>query len=397
MSSQRPRILVHSSRPDTRSRVAAALSPGCDVVFDPAGPPPALTIADERDDASGWADLFVAGGFDADRLRSDVAVRLELARVRSEAFAGASVLLERAERARERLEFLVSAAELANAPDAAAAASALCAATVPRLAQWCAVFLRGGASPEPPVSRHSDPRKSAALRELARLVDARYDRRDPLHRVLSSGRAELCARVPGNFAARLASDGRHRRLIETLGPASYMVVPLRARGRVIGAVGLATDASRPPLAREDLVLAEQLAQRAASAIERSRVEAALRRQKAEHEAILHTVRAMIWFKDADNRVIRCNKAAARWIGLPVSKIEGRRVEDLFPAERARVYRENDRAVIASGKPRVGELEELPRRGRPSRWIQRDILPYRDARGKPIGVVIIAVDVTASRS
>jgi len=72
-------------------------------------------------------------------------------------------------------------------------------------------------------------------------------------------------------------------------------------------------------------------------------------------------------------------------------LDGRPEE--VPAALAREYRANDLSVIASGRPRIGELEELKLRGGGRRWVQRDILPCRNERGAVVGVVIIAVDVT----
>ena len=36
----------------------------------------------------------------------------------------------------------------------------------------------------------------------------------------------------------------------------------------------------------------------------------LRRQQREEQLILDSVPAMIWFKDCDNRILKCNRAAA---------------------------------------------------------------------------------------
>jgi len=109
--------------------------------------------------------------------------------------------------------------------------------------------------------------------------------------------------------------------------------------------------------------------------------------------ILDTVRAMIWFKDGKNRILRCNRAAAEWLGTTPDRVEGRKVDELFPPACARAYHAHDVSVIASGRAKIGELERIRIRGA-MRWVQRDTLPYRDALGAIVGVVIIAVDVTA---
>ena len=109
--------------------------------------------------------------------------------------------------------------------------------------------------------------------------------------------------------------------------------------------------------------------------------------------ILDTVRAMMRYKDANNRVLRCNRAAARYAGRPVSKIEASLVSDFMP-RRARAYHLNDLAVIASGAAKIGELEEVKLRGGARCWMQRDTLRTETRTECIVGVVIIAVDVNA---
>lgn len=309
---------------------------------------------------------------------------------------------------RERLEFLVSAAEaMSDSPDLRSTLQSLCAAAVPRLGQWCSISLRSDGALGAPEVWHESPDRLLLLQKLSALHSSEGDRRHPVRRVLRSGRSEFAARAPADLAERLARSPEHLRLLRALDVASYMCVPLRSHGKTLGVMTLGADSGWRPLQRTDLVLAEQLATRAGAAIEKARLrqavqnelaerrraEAALRRREAEHAAILDTVRAMIWYKDTGNRILSCNRAAARWLGKTVEEVQGRAVEELFPAARAREYREKDLAVIASGRASVGELEEISLRGGAKRWVQRDILPYRDEEGEIAGVVIIAVDVT----
>lgn len=309
---------------------------------------------------------------------------------------------------RERLEFLVAAVQsITDSVDLGGALHSLCAAAVPRLGQWCSITLRAAGGLAAPQVWHDSPERVHLLQELAAVRMPPGDRRNPVHRVLASGKSEFIARTAPDFNERLAVSPEHMRLLQELDVASYMCVPLRSHGKTLGVMTLGADPGWRPLCRTDLVIAEQLATRVGAAIEKARLhqavetelaerrraEAALRRKEAEEAVILDTVRAMIWYKDAGNRILRCNRAAARWLGKSVGEVQGRRVEDLFPAALAREYHANDLAVISTGKAAVGVLEELKLRGGAKRWVQRDILPYRGERGETVGVVIIAVDVT----
>lgn len=318
------------------------------------------------------------------------------------------VLARQAGESRERLEFLVCAVQaISDSLDLDGALRSLCSAAVPRLGQWCSITLRAGEGLAAPQVWHDSPGRAHLLQELAAIPMISGDRRNPVHRVLNSGKSEFVPRTAPDFNERLAVSPEHMRLLRELDVVSYMCVPLRSHGKTFGVMTLGADSGWRPLCRTDLVIAEQLATRAGAAIEKARLhqavenelserrraEAALRRQEAEQAVILDTVRAMIWYKDADNRILRCNRAAARWLGKTVDEVQGRGVAEFFPPVRAREYHANDLAVIASGKARIGELEELKLRGGARRWVQRDILPYRDERGVTVGVVIIAVDVT----
>ncbi len=119
---------------------------------------------------------------------------------------------------------------------------------------------------------------------------------------------------------------------------------------------------------------------------------ALRRQELEKQTILDSVPAMIWYRDKDNRILRANKSAAESIGRSVEEVEGRRMEELYPAEAAQ-YHADDLEVINTGNPKFGIVEPYRAASREITWIRTDRIPYRDQSGNIIGVIVFAVDIT----
>ena len=101
---------------------------------------------------------------------------------------------------------------------------------------------------------------------------------------------------------------------------------------------------------------------------------------------------MIWFKDRDNRILRCNRAAAQTLGLRVEDVQGKRAEELYP-EEAEAYLKEDREVIESGRPKLGVIEPLALFDGTKRWVQTDRIPHRNAAGEIVGVIVFALDVT----
>lgn len=129
--------------------------------------------------------------------------------------------------------------------------------------------------------------------------------------------------------------------------------------------------------------------------ERSRIGRDLKRERYEQQTIFHSVPAMIWFKDANNRILRANRLAAESIGRTVEEVEGRLTAELYPNEAAK-YQQDDLEVIQSGKPKLGIIERYEILGGEDLWVRTDKIPYYDASGRIVGVIVFAVDITEQK-
>lgn len=86
---------------------------------------------------------------------------------------------------------------------------------------------------------------------------------------IRSGRSLVFPRVDSSLLERLAQDDNHLRILRQVNPRSFLAVPLLARGRVIGS--LIFISTRRSFNDDDLRSAEQLASRAALAIDNARL------------------------------------------------------------------------------------------------------------------------------
>ncbi|WP_248255678.1 SpoIIE family protein phosphatase [Georgenia sp. EYE_87] len=163
---------------------------------------------------------------------------------------------------------------LAQTLDAEEAVAALARTLVPGLADWCVVTLAdadvsvGAAGlPTPATMRdvgwwHADPAARPLVEEYCRhrmgaLTDESF--------LLRTLRTTDVVRVPDDAAARIRGvlvPGRAHELITELAPESATVLPLRGRGRTLGAISLFNGPGRPPLDGQDLVTARDIASRA---------------------------------------------------------------------------------------------------------------------------------------
>jgi signal transduction histidine kinase/ActR/RegA family two-component response regulator len=142
---------------------------------------------------------------------------------------------------------------------------------VPWIADWCSVdILEDGRLKRLEVA-HSDPRKVELVRQLQERYPPDPEHSGPLARALSTGRSEVVSRIPEGLLLRVARDEGHLEILRGLRLRSYMIVPLIARNRTLGAITFVTSESGREYTQADLSLAEDLARRAAVAVDNSRL------------------------------------------------------------------------------------------------------------------------------
>jgi serine phosphatase RsbU (regulator of sigma subunit) len=175
---------------------------------------------------------------------------------------------------RRRLAFLAEANDvLSSSLDLDRTLASVARLAVPGLADWCAIHTLNPDGSELRVEvAHADPEKTEAVRELsARYPPDLRDETQPLAAVLASGRPVFLPRVTDELLRSAARDDEHLRRIRSLGLRSAIVVPLQARGRVTGAMTMATADSGRRYRRPDVDFVQQLARSAATAMENARL------------------------------------------------------------------------------------------------------------------------------
>ncbi|WNG46274.1 PAS domain S-box protein [Archangium minus] len=140
---------------------------------------------------------------------------------------------------------------------------------VPSLADWCIIYLFGDdGQVQWMESVATSPEKSQVLREMITAYPPDLSRQgDITAHVLRTGQPALVPEVPEAILEATARDAHHRELLHRLEPRSGLVVPLVTRGRILGVIILTTSESGRRYGARDLALAEELARRAALAID----------------------------------------------------------------------------------------------------------------------------------
>jgi signal transduction histidine kinase/CHASE3 domain sensor protein/ActR/RegA family two-component response regulator len=180
--------------------------------------------------------------------------------------------LEREKSTRLHSEFFAKAGEaLASSLDHQATLATVARIAVPTIADWCVVELiePGTNVPRQVAVAHVDPGKVRFAKELGERYppDPNASRGTP--QVIRSGKSELYPAIPTELLERSAVDAEHLRMIRELHLESAMVVPLRARGRTLGAMTFVYAGSGRRYDKGDLAFVEDFARRAALAIDNS--------------------------------------------------------------------------------------------------------------------------------
>jgi PAS domain S-box-containing protein len=265
-------------------------------------------------------------------------------------------LYEAERQTHERATFLAEAsASLIADVEYADRLRALSRLAVPVLADWCVVdLLADDGSLLRMAAAHANP----ALQPIADELVRRYPR-------LPAGTSHTIVRVIGQGAPWIdpdiaeerfvaeARDADHLDLMRQLGMASEMVVPLVARGRVLGTITLVFSTSGRRHTPDDLTLAQDLAGRAGLALDSARLLDQIRFAEARYRALFEGTADPSFVLDASGRLLEANEAAVTITGYAPAELRRMTIIDLVAD---RVTGEAELAAVAQGGFWRGELE-----------------------------------------
>ena len=175
-------------------------------------------------------------------------------------------------RAEQGHRFLSRASqELARSLDYQETLRAVARLAVPELADWCAVDVLAGDELERVAVEHVDPERVALAREVQERYPADPNAGTGVWGVLRRGHAELYRDIPDELLVQSARDEEHLALIRKVGLRSAMLAPMTLRDQVLGVISFVSAESGRRFDEHDLALAEDLALRAAAAIENARL------------------------------------------------------------------------------------------------------------------------------
>src|SRR5262249_36384504 len=174
-----------------------------------------------------------------------------------------------AEAARRRATFVARVAEvLSRSLDFNETLTTVAQLAVPEIADWCAIDVVDESGEVRHLAVvHVDPAKVKYALELQERYPADPNAIGGVHEGIRTGNPVLVKMISPELLRERIPDEEQLRIVEALGLSSYMCVPIVSPGGVLGAITFVLAESRRHYAEADLTFAQDLAGRAALAID----------------------------------------------------------------------------------------------------------------------------------
>jgi diguanylate cyclase (GGDEF)-like protein/PAS domain S-box-containing protein len=249
------------------------------------------------------------------------------------------------------------------------------------------------------AATHPDPAGRELLAEVGTAVpDLEHG---PIRAVLATG-AQL---VVDGFDATGVDDAHpgYQRWQRQFGSSCVAVLPMRTRGRVVGALALSRDRDGADYSDDDIAFMQALSDVAAAGLDIARLitdsATAMDDLRRQSELVDHVSDAVIVL-DADQRVVSWNAAAERIYGYSPGEVVGGDLFTLLATEYWTIEGEPvDGAQVVEETVRTGGWRgELRERRADGSTVQSlaSFSELPDNAGKPGGIVVVNRDVTDQR-
>ncbi len=309
-----------------------------------------------------------------------------------------------AEVVQQRLAFLASASEvLSSSLDYETTLASVAQLAVPEVADWCGVDIIGiDGRLERLAVAHVDPKKVKWARQIHEKYPPDPDAATGVMHVIRTGRTEYYPDLPQELLEAVAINEEMRQIIREIGFTSVIVAPLSIRGQTLGAISFVASESGYHYTPSDVALAEDLARRAAVAIDNARLYRQVERQRQRLNNLVANVPGIVWeaWDEPDERLQRVNFVSdyvEQLLGYTPEAWTSTRyfwLDLVHPDDRQRVMEEG-RATFEGRRDGFTQFRMISRDGW-TVWVEARSTVIRDDDGKSIGMRGVIMDLSERR-
>lgn len=205
--------------------------------------------------------------------------------------AGVSVDITRQKRSEQNSKFLAHASnELAQLIDPQSTLERLAYLAVPFFADWCAIDMLDGKDDLRRVAvAHAEPSKVKLALEIHHRFPPDPKSSQGIWSVVRSGRPQMIHELTDELLTQYIKDPERLAVMREVGIRSFLSVPLTAHGKTTGVITFFAAESGRRYEQADLEMAEELAHRAAIAIESAMLYRAVKESDQAKDVFLATL------------------------------------------------------------------------------------------------------------
>jgi len=207
-------------------------------------------------------------------------------------------------------------------------------------------------------------------------------------KVAQSGEPLVVAEAPSDL--HRDEDRRHR-----YSSTSFMCVPMKVKGRVIGVINVTNRRSREPFSSRHRDIIVALGNLVGLAIENARLLTSAQEITKRLEDVLEGIGDGVIAVNAEGEILHHNELALHYLGLKGGGCVGRRFEDVIPADLGPVFRELFEQTLTKRTLLRQEIRWSSGNGsgEPITLTVSTAPLYRYAHGNLSGVVFVIHDVS----
>lgn len=315
----------------------------------------------------------------------------------------------------DRQRFLMEASEvLAGSLKYTTTLASVAKLAVVSMADWCIVDV---VSPAGKIERLAVTHKNTAKVKWALKVQQQYPP-DPnaargVPYVIKTGKSELYKAIPDEMLAAQVKNKKQLKLLRQMGLSSVIIVPMKIRQRVLGAITFVAAESGHHYNKQDLRVAEQLGRYAALAIEnsllyarsqeevdwRTQAQQELTQQKTRLDTIVKSIPGLVWEASGSPNNPSQN---INFVSEYVTQMLGYSVNEWLktPNFWLKIVHADDReraaAEAAQNYKRGGEGQSRFRwvkKNGQDVWVEAHTRVVKNAKGKAIGMRGVVIDIS----
>jgi PAS domain S-box-containing protein len=240
---------------------------------------------------------------------------------------------------------------------------------VPHISDWCAVDMLNDAGDgfDAVAIAHSDPKKMQLVKKHRELNPIDMNAPFGLPAIVKNMKPEFHPLITDELLVSVAKSKQELKLLRSIGMSSALSVPLIVRGKGIGAITFVTSDSQKRLTENDLQMAQELANRAATSIENANLYQEIKKsrdeleeQKRLYEAVTENTPDLVYVFDMNYRFTFANDALLQmWGKKTLDEAKGKGLRELGYEEWHAAMHEREIEEIKQTKKSVRGTVSFP--------------------------------------